>query len=206
MKAALYARVSTGDQRSEPQLDALRAFATARGWSVTEYVDAGESGVKASRPALDRMLADARAGRVDVVVAVRLDRLGRTVRGVVELAAELDTLGIGLVLTDQQMDTTTPAGRLLMHVLAAVGEMERALLIERTRAGIAAARARGRQPGRPRALDARQVAEVRRLRAAGWSIRRIASKLDAAPSTVGDAARQRTRSATGKGQHKVARS
>ena len=183
-RIALYARVSTGEQTPAPQLDALRAYAAARGLEAVEHVDHGESGRKDRRPALDALMADVRARRVDAVAVVKLDRLARSVRHLCELAAELDALGVALVVLDQAIDTSTPSGRFLFHVLAAVGELECEMIRERTRAGLAAAKRRGVRLGRRPRLDRAQVERAARLREAGHSLRYIAALLDVAPSTV----------------------
>jgi len=96
-RAAAYARVSTADQEPENQLVVVRAFAAARGWHVTEFVDHGVSGTKDSRPALDAMLTAARRRRLDVILITKLDRLGRSLRHLVNVAAELEALGVDLV-------------------------------------------------------------------------------------------------------------
>src|SRR3989442_6628407 len=119
-RAALYARVSTVEQEPENQLRPLRAFAAARGWQALEFVDHGVSGSKDRRPALDAMLAAARARKIDAVVCVKLDRLARSVHHLVMLAREFESLGVDLVAVDQAVETTTPTGRLLFHVLAAL--------------------------------------------------------------------------------------
>ena len=149
MSIALYARVSTSDQHPEIQLHALRQYAAARGVEAEEYVDAGVSGAKGRRPALDRLLADARRRRVSAVVVAKLDRLARSVRHLTTLAAELESLGVDLVVLDQSIDTGTPSGRLLFHVLGSIAEFERDLIRERTAAGMRAARRRGKRIGRP---------------------------------------------------------
>src|SRR2546422_2215479 len=113
LRAALYARVSTMDQTPENQLVALRAFAGARGWQATEFVDHGISGARDRRPALDALLAAVRGRRVDVVACVKLDRLARSVHHLVALGREFEALGVDLVALDQNVDTTTPSGRLL---------------------------------------------------------------------------------------------
>ena len=151
-RIALYARVSTADQHPEAQLLALRPYAGARGLEVAgEYIDHGVSGSKDRRPALDRLMADARRRRFDAVAVTKLDRLARSTRHLVNLAAELDAVGVDLVVLDQAIDTGTPAGRLLFHVLGAIGEFERDLIRERTVAGLRAARRRGARIGRPQA-------------------------------------------------------
>src|SRR5262245_44796716 len=152
LRAALYARVSTTDQTPENQLVALRAFAAARGWRATEFVDHGVSGAKDRRPALDALLAAVRARRVDLVLCVRLDRLARSTRQLVTLAGDFEALGVDLVVIDQAIDTTTPSGRLLFHVLAAIAEFERDLIRDRVVAGLQRAKAHGVRLGRPRRI------------------------------------------------------
>src|SRR5258708_6391368 len=144
MPAALYSRVSTVDQEPENQLTELRRYATARDWTVSEYCDRGVSGAKERRPALDDLLKDARRRRFDVLVVWRLDRLGRNLRHLVVLLEELQALGIAFVSLGEGIDATTPAGKLQMHILAAIAEFERARIAERVRAGLARVRASGR--------------------------------------------------------------
>src|SRR5262245_30357042 len=162
----LYARVSTTEQRPEAQLYTLRTYAERRGIPATEYVDHGISGAKGRRPALAALRAAARRRAIAAVVVPKLDRLARSVRHLTALTAELDALGVSLVVLDQSIDTSTPAGRFLFHALAAVAEFERDLIRERTAAGLAAARRRGARLGRPPVPDARARARVHRLRRA----------------------------------------
>ena len=182
-RAALYARVSTSDQAPENQLAALRAFASARGWAVTEFVDAGVSGAKDHRPALDALLADVRRRKFDTVMIVKLDRLARSTRHLVTLAAELEALGVDLVVLDQAIDTTTPSGRLLFHVLAAIAEFERDLIRDRVIAGLRRARAQGRRLGRPRTHPI-DLGEARELLAKGLSLRAVARRFGSHHTTV----------------------
>ncbi len=181
---ALYARTSVDDAHPEAQIDRLRAYAERRGATVAEFVDRGASGAKRSRPALDALLRAARRREVDAVAVTKLDRLARSVRHLHELADELAAAGVDLVVLDQEINTASPAGRLLFTVLGAIAEFERDLIRERVREGIAAARRRGAVFGRPRALDRRGVERARRLRAAGRSLRYVARVLDVAPATV----------------------
>jgi len=183
VRAALYARVSTTDQTPENQLTALRAFAAARGWRVTEFVDHGVSGAKERRPALDALLAGARARKIDVVACVKLDRLARSVHHLVTLAKEFESLGVDLVAVDQAVDTTTPSGRLLFHVLSAIAEFERDLIRERVIAGIRRAKAQGRRLGRPRKYQVDPI-WARKLLGDGLSLRAVARTLGAHPTTV----------------------
>ena len=147
IRAALYARVSTTDQAPENQLEALRAFAAARSWQTVEHVDHGISGAKERRPALDAMIAAARRRKIDVIACVRLDRLARSTHHLLTTARELEALGVDLVATDQAVDTTTPAGRLLFTVLGAIAEFERDLIRDRVMAGLERARRRGTKSG-----------------------------------------------------------
>ena len=160
LRAALYARVSTSGHGQDVglQLDELRLVANQRGWAVhDEFVDEGVSGAKDSRPALDRMLVDAREGRLDVVAIWKLDRLARSVRHLLDVADSLNAWGVGLVsVRDAHIDTTTPSGRFTLQILGAVAELERALIRERVIAGVRRAQAAGKHCGRPKVdLDLR---------------------------------------------------
>jgi DNA invertase Pin-like site-specific DNA recombinase len=148
MKAAIYARVSTLDQEPENQLAELRRYVEARGWTAVEYVDRGVSGAKDRRPALDRLVADAKRRRLDVLVCWRLDRLGRNLKHLITLLDELQSLGVSFVSLAEGIDATTPAGKLQMHILGAIAEFERGRIVERVRAGLARARAEGKRLGR----------------------------------------------------------
>jgi len=146
--------VSTTDQHTEPQLHALRQYATARGLELAgEYADHGVSGARDRRPSLDRLMADARRRRFDVLGCTKLDRLARSVHHLTSLVRELEALGIDLVVLDQSIDTSTPAGQLLFHVLGSIAEFERDLIRERTSAGMRAAKRRGARIGRPEAAS-----------------------------------------------------
>jgi DNA invertase Pin-like site-specific DNA recombinase len=182
-RAALYCRVSTTDQTPETQLLALRAFATARGWQAIEFTDHGVSGTKERRPALDALLAAVRARRVDVVACVKLDRLARSTHHLVTLGRELEALGVDLVVLDPAIDTTSPVGRLLFHVLAAIAQLERELIADRVRAGIRRAKAQGKRLGRPR-LHHVDPARARALLAKGLSLRAVARALKTHATTV----------------------
>ena len=173
MRAALYARVSTLDQEPENQLEELRRYVLARGWTAVEYVDHGISGAKEKRPALDALVKDATRRKVDVLVCWRLDRLGRNLRHLVTLLDELQVVGVDFVSLNEGIDATTPAGRLQLHVLAALAEFERARIAERVRAGLARARKQGTRLGRPRLMRPpvalpRQVTV--RQAAAAWGV------------------------------------
>lgn len=186
IRAALYARVSTSGHGQDVglQLDELRQVASQRGWTVhEEYVDAGVSGAKTSRPALDRLLADAREGRVDVVAIWKLDRLARSVSHLLELADSLNAWGVGLVsVRDAHVDTTTPAGRFTLQILGAVAELERSLIRERVVAGVRRAQAAGKHCGRPRRdLDLRPALALLRE---GRSLKETAGILGVSRTTL----------------------
>ena len=151
-----YARVSTADQSADLQVDALTAAGATRVFVETA------SGKTDSRPELTRVLDYLREG--DVLVVWRLDRLGRSLRHLIDQVNALEARGIGFRSLTEAIDTTTAGGRLVFHVFGALGEFERELIVERTRAGLAAARARGRRGGRPRVMTPERVTTARRLR------------------------------------------
>ena len=182
-RVAVYGRVSTGAQNHVSQLREVRAYVRRR-WpkaEVIQYLDKA-SGMRSSREGLDAMMAEARKGRIDVLAVYKLDRLARSLQHLAELIGALETYGTALVASSQGIDTSesNPAGRLQMHVLAAVAEFERSVIVERVKAGIAAAREHGtksgRPFGRPPTLD-RHVTAVARLSRRGMSGRKIAAQL-----------------------------
>jgi DNA invertase Pin-like site-specific DNA recombinase len=180
MRAAIYARVSTLDQEPENQLQELRRYVEARGWTGQEYVDRGVSGAKDRRPALDALVIDAKRRKFDVLICWRLDRLGRNLRHLVTLIEELQTLGVAFVSLGEGIDCTTPAGKLQLHILAALAEFERARIQERVKAGLARARAQGVRLGRPRRrIDAERLTTV-----AGLPEREAARRLGIPRSTL----------------------
>jgi len=181
---AVYARVSTSEQDTEAQVHALTRYALDRGVPALEFVDIGVSGAKGSRPALDAMMREVRRRRVSAVVVTKLDRLARSVHHLTALAAELEALGVALVVLDQALDTSTPAGRLLFHVLGSIAEFERSLILERVRAGQAAARRRGVRFGRPETTDRGSRERIKRLREHGRTLAEIAELMRVSRRTV----------------------
>jgi DNA invertase Pin-like site-specific DNA recombinase len=162
-RVAIYARVSTSDQSPESQLRDLRQFAEARGFETVEYVDTGFSGAKQSRPALDRLMDDARKCRFDSVLVWRFDRFARSTKHLLLALEEFRGLGIQFVSYQENIDTTSPLGQALFTIVSAVAQLERDLIRERVRAGLRNARAKGKKFGRPRALvDADRVFALRR--------------------------------------------
>jgi putative DNA-invertase from lambdoid prophage Rac len=191
VQVAIYARVSTSDQRCEVQLGELRQYCAARGWAdVAEYVDDGISGAKASRPALDRLMTDCRRRAVDVVVVWKLDRFGRSLAHIVQSIQELAALGVRFIATTQGIDTdhNSPHSRFLLHIFAAFAEMEREIIRERTVAGVRAARERGATLGRPVRLFRRD--RVVEMREKGMSWREISAELGVPVTTIREAVRR----------------
>lgn len=188
LRAALYARVSTADQNPRMQIDELRELAARRGYEVVdEFVDHGVSGMRDRRPELDRLLAVAHRGKVDLVVCWRFDRFARSLKFLLVTLDDFRARGIDFVSMQDNIDTSTPTGRLSFAIVGAVAEMEREMNRERTRSGIAAARRRGARIGRPRVeVD---VARARTLLATGDSVRGVAKKLAVGASTLARALR-----------------
>jgi DNA invertase Pin-like site-specific DNA recombinase len=188
MKIAIYARVSTTDQNCELQLRELREYVERRGWSpAVEYVDAGVSGAKASRPALDRLMADGATREFDCVLVWKIDRFGRSVLHLSQQLAALTSYGVRFMAVGQGIDTdaSNPSSRLMLTILTGVAECEREIIRERTRSGVRAAKAGGKVLGRPMRIFRRD--EVVRLRDQdGLSWRVIAKQLGVPVSTVVD--------------------
>jgi len=184
-RVAIYARISTANHGQDvtTQTRELRQFAEARGWVIAgEYVDTGVSGAKDSRPDLNRLMADAHKRRFDVVCVWRFDRFARSVSHLLRALETFKALGIDFVSFSEQMDTSTPAGKMVFTVLGAVAELERTLIVERVRAGLRNARAKGKRLGRPRVVV--DAARIGRLRAQGRSVREIAADLGYSRSLV----------------------
>ena len=172
-RVVFYLRVSTLDQRPENQLADLQQLAHQRGWTVVEmYTDHGFSGARARRPGLDRLLADARRGRFDVVAVWACDRMARSTRHFLEVLDELSHLKVEFVSCREQLDTGGPLGRAVVIIISAIAELERNLIIERVRAGMRRAQLEGVRIGRrPADVDR---ASVLQDRARGHSLTRIA--------------------------------
>ena len=185
MRAAIYARVSTINNGQDPSVQTreIREYCERRGWQIAgEYVDTGISGAKDSRPELNKLMADAHRRRFDAVVVWKFDRFARSVSHLLRALENFNALGVGFVSLSEQIDTSTPTGKMVFTVLGAVAELERSLIAERVRAGLRNARAKGTRLGRPRiSVDASRVA---RLRAEGRTVREIAVALGVSRSLV----------------------
>src|SRR5882672_989428 len=175
VRAAIYARVSTlnGGQDPTMQTRELEEYCQRRGWQVHDiYVDNGVSGKKDSRPELNRMMQDGHERRFSVVVVWRFDRFARSVSHLLRALETFNALGVQFVSLSEQVDTSTPTGKMIFTVLGAVAELERSLIVERVRAGLRNAVAKGKTLGRPRKIvDAGRIAA---LREQGLSLRSIA--------------------------------
>ena len=188
-RVACYCRVSTTEQSTEGQVRDLTEYAARMGWAVPPdliFRDEGASGLRASRPALDALRVLIRDRRVDVVLATKLDRLGRSVRGVLDFYEEAASKGVRIICSSQGFDTDTAVGRLIRDVLASVASFERELIVERTHAGLRRARAEGKRLGRPRkdvTKDTlRQIVALRDERRLSW--REIAQHVRVPTATV----------------------
>jgi DNA invertase Pin-like site-specific DNA recombinase len=173
-RAAIYARVSTGDQHPETQLYDLREMAKQRGYEIVhEYTDT-ISGAKSKRPGLDQLLADARRRRFDVVLVAAFDRVARSVRHFLEVLDELNHLGIEFVSFRENIDTGGPLGRAIVVIVGAIAELERNLIVERVKAGMRRAKLEGRRIGRaPLDINREQVVRDRR---SGMSLTCVANR------------------------------
>ena len=177
MRVALYARVSTlNGQHPEMQLTELREYASRRGWVVAgEYVDEGVSGSKDSRPALNRLMADAHRRRFDIVACWKVDRFGRSLKHLVNALADLDSYGVAFVSLRDNLDLSTPTGRLMFQIIGAMAEFELSLTKERVKCGLVNARANGKQLGRPRRVaDGDRILQ---MKSEGASLREIAAAI-----------------------------
>ena len=191
-RAVLYSRVSTLHHGQDPEVQSreIREYCQRRGWPlVGEYVDAGISGAKERRPQLDRLIADAHKRKFEVVVVWKFDRFARSVSHLLRALENFRALGVEFVSLSEQIDTSTPTGKMIFTVLGAVAELERSLIAERVRAGLRNARAKGKRLGRP----TKQVngAQIAALRAQGASWRRIGAQLGVSPACALKAAQER---------------
>jgi DNA invertase Pin-like site-specific DNA recombinase len=191
MKAALYARVSTTNhgQDVNMQLRELREYCERREWEIAgEYTDSA-SGSKDSRPELNRLMADVHQRKCEAVLVWKLDRFGRSLRHLVNALADLEALEVSFISLRDNLDLSTPSGRLMFQIIGAMAEFERALIQERVRAGLRNARSKGKKLGRPRVVV--DAALLARLRAQGLSWRAIGREMGLAAGTVYDAAVRR---------------
>jgi DNA invertase Pin-like site-specific DNA recombinase len=183
MRAAIYARVSTSDQSTVMQISALREYIERRGWKlVEEYIDEGVSGSRERRPALDRLMIGAKRRAFDAVVVFRFDRFARSVSHLARALDEFRALGIEFVSLHEAVDTSTPMGRAMFHIAGAFAELEREIIRERVKAGLANAKRRGRRLGRRRVIV--NVQSLDEMASRGLSGRAIAKATGVSAATV----------------------
>ena len=185
MKCAIYCRVSTRDQSVEMQLVQLREYAQRRGWEIAdEYIDEAVSGIKKKRPGLDRLMADCQQRLVDVVLVWKFDRFARSVTHLTQALETFQSLGIDFISYSQNLDTSTPMGKMLFVILGAVGELERDLIRERTEAGRQVARTRGVKFGRRCVVTPEVRDRIFALRKGGQTFAYISNLLGIGEATV----------------------
>lgn len=172
-----YARVSTTDQNSALQLDALKAAGCER-----IFIDEGINGGAIKRPALDKAVVALKSG--DVLIVWKLDRLGRSLSHLIQITKQLGESGIGFRSLSESIDTTSAPGCLLFHIMGALAEFERALITERTRAGMASAKQRGARVGRKPKLSLDQIDHAKKLIDAGESPRHVAKSMGVSTATL----------------------
>src|SRR5713101_908354 len=196
-RVALYGRVSTTTgQDPQMQLRELREYADRRGWQVaSEYVDRGVSGAKDSRPELNRLMTDAHRRRFEIIAVWKFDRFARSVSHLLRALETFHALGIDFVSLSEQVDTSTPMGKMVFTVLGAVAELERSLIAERVRAGLRNAKAKGKRLGRPRvSVD---IARIGNLRSEGRSWAAVATEMGIGEGTARRAARELSKNPPG---------
>ena len=185
MRVAIYARVSTANNGQDPTMQTreLREYIQRRGWELAgEYVDVGISGTKEKRPELDRLMADAHRRYFDAVVVWKFDRFARSVSHLLRALETFRALGVEFVSLNEQVDTSTPMGKMVFTILGSVAELERSMIVERVKAGLRNARAKGKRLGRPKAIvDASRIAS---LRARDCSWRTIARQVGCSARTA----------------------
>jgi DNA invertase Pin-like site-specific DNA recombinase len=181
-RAAVYIRISTGDQNPDLQRQELPEYCQRRGWVVAETYEDHMSGGKDRRPNLDKLMADARRRKFDVVAVWRFDRFARSTSHLLRALEEFQSLGVDFVSVREAIDTSTPAGKMVFTVLGAVAELERSIIRERVIAGQRAAKRRGIRFGRPNVPV--PIAQIEKLRQKGLSWRAIEAETGIAKDTL----------------------
>lgn len=180
-KVAIYLRVSTSDQSCEMQETELRKFAALKGWTIDRVFSDTATGTNDRRPQLQEMMNAARAKEFDILLIYKLDRLFRSIKGLVTTLHEFDELGLQFVSVTDQINLSTSSGRLMTHIIGAFAEFEASMIRERVRSGLQNARSKGIRLGRPTTIDSKAVIQ---LRANGLSIAAIARHLNCSKAGV----------------------
>jgi len=182
MKVALYTRVSTDQQTVENQVRDLTAYCQIKGWSdITIFKDQGVSGAKTSRPEFNKMIKQAKAGDFDVVMVWKFDRASRSTKHLITLLEDFDTWGVDFVSLQENVDTSTPAGKLMFTMISAFAQFERDTIIQRTKSGMARAKAEGKKIGRSKQCDWDEILE---LKNDGKSTKQIANQTNMSESHI----------------------
>lgn len=177
MKAALYARISTRDQHSIPmQLDAMRQYAELRGWKIVAEIEEAETGKKNDRAGRDKIIRLARSGQIDVILVWKLNRWGRSTPDLLLSLEDLQAHQVAFVSLSEQLDLTSPAGRMMAGILAVFAQFEREMIVENVKAGIAAYRAKNETWGRPAKIKGKKEKALQ-LRAEGRTVEYICNEL-----------------------------
>ena len=197
IRAALYARCSTHDKGQDPELQLvpLREYCQRRVFAISgEYVDNGISGTKDRRPQLDRLLDAARKRQIDLILVWKLDRFGRSLKQLVNSLEELSRVGVGFISYQDNLDLTTPQGRLMFHIIGAMAEFERELIKERVKAGLQNAKRKGKRLGRkPTApIDIEKAIQLHKQDPL-LSVRAIAKRTNLSKSLVGKVLKEQIR-------------
>jgi len=181
---AIYARVSTDKQKVDMQLSDLREYVKRAGWTIyKEFIDQGYTGKNTSRPAFKEMIGQARQRKFDVLLVWKLDRLGRSLKDLINTLDELGSLGIDFISYDNKIDTSTPTGKLVFQVIGAVAEFERDIIAERVKAGLNNAKRKGKRLGRP-PVAPHTLQKAKNLRKEGFSYRQIGKRLQISEGVV----------------------
>jgi DNA invertase Pin-like site-specific DNA recombinase len=185
MKVAIYVRVSTADKNQDTmtQILPLKEYCQRRGWQVFRIYEDVMSGAKESRPALNEMMNDAKKRFFDVVLVFRFDRFARSTKQLINSLELFNSLGIDFISYNENIDTSTPAGKMMFTLVSAFSEFERSIIAERVRAGLERAKAQGKKLGRKPSKEVNPE-EVQKLRKQGLSVRAIADRLGIPKSTV----------------------
>jgi len=182
--AAIYARVSTDRQKVDMQLNELRQFAARSGWNIyEEYIDQNYSGGNTKRPAFTAMMDAARKRKFDLLLVWKLDRLSRSLKDLIVTLDELGSCGIDFVSYDNNLDTSTPTGKLVFQIVGAVAEFEKEIIRERVVAGLATARNKGKRLGRP-PISQYVYDQALKMRSEGLSYRNIGKVLGVNEGTI----------------------
>jgi DNA invertase Pin-like site-specific DNA recombinase len=183
MKAAIYARVSTDEQTTDNQVLKLKKVADRNGWEIEAIYADTISGAKSKRPQLDKLMKAVMRKKVDMVMVWSVDRLGRSLQHLTSLLSDIESKGINLYLHQQNIDTSSPSGKMLFQLLGVFAEFERSMIRERVMAGLDRARSQGKRLGRP-PVPPITVDKIKRLREEGLSLRKIAKQVGISPSKV----------------------